>query len=221
MTWYFMSELGILEQIYISKLDIAAVLLAALAHDVLHPGTNNHFQVSSKSAVALLYGDVSVLENQSSTFARELIQRLDLLRHLDLDDQSPLEIRTERMNNTIHDCILKTDMCHHFDLLDIVTFMAHRISSPKSLSHSSMSNKDGSSRPSRTSVTRASMVERGVLMLLPKRFPSNNSMSNHSIGNSIALNISMASLPAINLQDTDSRQDLLNVVLHAAGLLCN
>lgn len=45
MAYCLLTEMGILEQTFISKLDIAALLLAAIGHDVLHPGRNNNFQV--------------------------------------------------------------------------------------------------------------------------------------------------------------------------------
>ena len=45
------------------KLDLLALLLAALCHDIDHPGTTNSFQVMAASPLALLYNDQAVLEN--------------------------------------------------------------------------------------------------------------------------------------------------------------
>merc|ERR1719253_2480921 len=52
---------GRLASLY-SGLQVLTVLVAALAHDMDHPGTNNQFQVKSGSTLALLYNDRSVLE---------------------------------------------------------------------------------------------------------------------------------------------------------------
>ena len=45
------------------KLDLLALLLAALCHDIDHPGTTNSFQVMAASDLALLYNDQAVLES--------------------------------------------------------------------------------------------------------------------------------------------------------------
>ena len=51
-----------------SPLDIFSILVAAVIHDVKHPGLNNAFQVNSRSELAIQYNDVSVLENFSITW---------------------------------------------------------------------------------------------------------------------------------------------------------
>lgn len=38
-------------------------IVAAISHDVDHPGFNNQFLVATKDEIALLYNDQSVLEN--------------------------------------------------------------------------------------------------------------------------------------------------------------
>jgi 3'5'-cyclic nucleotide phosphodiesterase len=45
MTYYLLTEMGVVEQAHLLKIDIAALLLAAIGHDVLHPGLNNQYQV--------------------------------------------------------------------------------------------------------------------------------------------------------------------------------
>ena len=40
-----------------------AALVACLGHDTGHPGRNNAFMVNSKHKFAVLYNDISVLEN--------------------------------------------------------------------------------------------------------------------------------------------------------------
>lgn len=45
MVNYLFVEMGITDQTEMSKFEQAALLLSALGHDVLHPGTNNLYQV--------------------------------------------------------------------------------------------------------------------------------------------------------------------------------
>ena len=47
----------------LSPLEGLALLLAALSHDLDHPGTNNGYHVATQSPLALRYNDQSVLEN--------------------------------------------------------------------------------------------------------------------------------------------------------------
>jgi len=48
---------------FFTQLDVACLFLAALGHDVGHPGTNNAYAIRTKNPLALLYNDKSVLEN--------------------------------------------------------------------------------------------------------------------------------------------------------------
>ena len=47
----------------LSYIEIFAILIAALVHDVGHPGLNNNFQIATSSMLALRYNDRSILEN--------------------------------------------------------------------------------------------------------------------------------------------------------------
>ena len=49
-------------------------LIAALGHDVGHPGVNNHYLVRTADPVALTYNDVSVLENMHAATLLQIIQ---------------------------------------------------------------------------------------------------------------------------------------------------
>ena len=51
----------------LSQLHVISLLLAAVGHDVDHPGTNNAFMVSTDAQLALRYNDVSVLEHPTCT----------------------------------------------------------------------------------------------------------------------------------------------------------
>ncbi len=48
---------------------MASLFISAAAHDVDHPGTNNLFESKTRSKLATLYNDQSILENHhAATF---------------------------------------------------------------------------------------------------------------------------------------------------------
>jgi hypothetical protein len=89
---------------------VLSVLLAALCHDLEHPGTTNAFQVNTGSALALRYNDASVLENHHAATGFALLERAALLRGL-----SAAEYRACR--KAMLAAILATDMSAHKELL--------------------------------------------------------------------------------------------------------
>jgi hypothetical protein len=44
-------------------LDLLSIIIAALGHDIGHPGLTNGFQINASSDMALTYNDISCLEN--------------------------------------------------------------------------------------------------------------------------------------------------------------
>ena len=97
----------------ISDLDIVTLIIAALAHDVGHPGFNNKFMVNSKNELALLYNDISVLENFHCTKTFQLldINELNIFKNFSKEDF--LLIRKKMIGE-----ILATDMAFHFKIVD-------------------------------------------------------------------------------------------------------
>lgn len=57
-----------------TQLEVFAALVAAIIHDVDHPGRNNQFLVSTEDSLAILYNDESVLENHHLAVAFELMK---------------------------------------------------------------------------------------------------------------------------------------------------
>lgn len=71
---YFMFEsCGLQERVHISETSVTCMYLAALGHDVGHPGYNNNFLINFRHDYAITYSDRSVLEN---FHAAELIRLL-------------------------------------------------------------------------------------------------------------------------------------------------
>lgn len=92
--------------------DVLAILIAAAIHDYDHPGVNNAFLINTKSDVALLYNDKSVLENHHIAGGFHLMtqQDRDILQSLPKD--LALEIR-----ESIIVMVLATDIKFHFEEL--------------------------------------------------------------------------------------------------------
>ena len=116
MTYYLLTDMGLYEQLALKKTDLATLLLAALGHDVLHPGNNNLYQINCKSAPAIQYHNESVLENVSSAFVQKSLIHHHFLKGLELDEVAPVE----SILKNIHELILRTDMNYHFRLLQVL-----------------------------------------------------------------------------------------------------
>jgi hypothetical protein len=92
--------------------DVLALLIAAIGHDVGHPGTNNDFQVHSSSHFAISYNDHSVLENfhASATFRILQLPHCNLLKDMSLQTHAGIR-------ETIIKAILSTDISVHFKMV--------------------------------------------------------------------------------------------------------
>jgi len=99
---------------HFTPLDIAALLIACLCHDVDHPGMNNHFEINSQTDLASTYNDLSVLENHHCAFTFRLMRKnpeANILSAL-----SPINYRTLRQ--AVVGMILATDMANHFEFVN-------------------------------------------------------------------------------------------------------
>jgi len=95
--------------------DVVSLILAAICHDVGHPGFTNSFMVNTKSQIALVYNDISVLENHhaSVTFSTLQKQECNVLEGLSTEDWFTIRKR-------IIELILATDMKDHYDLISLL-----------------------------------------------------------------------------------------------------
>lgn len=108
MTYMLLKNTGIINKL---KPHIAlSCLIAALSHDVDHPGNTNSYEINSMSKFARLYNDISVLENHHCTLTFELMEHTGLTKSF--KDNHFKEIR-----KTIITCILGTDMSKHNEYL--------------------------------------------------------------------------------------------------------
>lgn len=92
--------------------DILCCIVAALGHDVGHPGMTNRYLIAVKDELALTYNDQSVLENMhcSITFDTLLKKENAILEHLPSEEWA-------LVRKIIVTLILGTDMAKHFDLV--------------------------------------------------------------------------------------------------------
>lgn len=128
MTYYLMNDISIAEHVSLNPLEIAVLLISALGHDVLHTGRSNAFEKNRHTDISILYNGVSILENQSSLFVRQTIQKHNLIYHLNFarnQKELPSDNNVEKqILDSIHECIIKTDMIHHFALLNTLVEFA-------------------------------------------------------------------------------------------------
>jgi len=99
------------------SLQLFSLLVGAVIHDVGHPGYNNAFQSKSFSETALIYNDISVLENYHASLAFQMIlgtngnSDFNIFKNMD-----PIEfVKCKRL---ITEAILGTDLKPHFTTLD-------------------------------------------------------------------------------------------------------
>jgi len=90
-----------------------AALIAATIHDLDHPGFGNSYLINANHHLAILYNDVSVLENHHAALAFHMMLNdpsLNICAALSRD-----EYRTLRL--AVVDFVLATDMRRHFEYL--------------------------------------------------------------------------------------------------------
>ena len=95
--------------------DILSLIIACLGHDLGHPGLNANFLINSYDIKAIIYNDISPLENFHSSYLFK-ISRLDECNIF--DKFSDLDFRTLRKR--IISEILATDMAVHAKVLGVI-----------------------------------------------------------------------------------------------------
>jgi hypothetical protein len=97
----------------LTQLNKFSFLVSALTHDVDHPGNTNLFEINTVSELAVLYNDVSVLENHHCSMTFRLMNRsgANILSRLPTDQR--IEARKSIIN-----CIMATDMSKHSEVIE-------------------------------------------------------------------------------------------------------
>ena len=100
---------------HMNSIQTLALLIAALGHDVGHPGVTNAFMIKHSAPTSLIYNERSVLElYHSAVFINKIlaINWPDIL-NVDIDGKTKISLK-----NLIISCILATDMAEHFEYID-------------------------------------------------------------------------------------------------------
>ncbi|KAI1305221.1 High affinity cAMP-specific and IBMX-insensitive 3',5'-cyclic phosphodiesterase 8A [Halotydeus destructor] len=93
--------------------DETICLLAAVIHDIDHPGKSSAFLCNSHHELAILYNDVSVLESHHAAYAFKLTMSSESSNIFkNLDKETFKEVR-----HSVIDMVLATEMTKHFEHL--------------------------------------------------------------------------------------------------------
>ena len=96
-------------------IDVFALLISAVCHDVGHLGVNNGFLISYKSDLALLYNDASPLENYHSFLANYILEKIDVCDFRRRWDRT----LKQEFRKLLITSILSTDMAHHYRYISL------------------------------------------------------------------------------------------------------
>ncbi|XP_053140036.1 dual specificity calcium/calmodulin-dependent 3',5'-cyclic nucleotide phosphodiesterase 1A-like isoform X3 [Hemicordylus capensis] len=94
---------------WFSDLEILAMFFSTSIHDYDHNGTSNHFHVLTRSELAFLYNDKSVLENHHVCAAYQLLQNEEMNILVNLTEEEWRELRS-----LVIRMVIATDMARHF-----------------------------------------------------------------------------------------------------------
>jgi hypothetical protein len=104
----FLNDIG--GNVFFDPMDILGLVMAAIVHDMGHPGRSNIFLVNSKDNLAITYNDRSVLENFHAAEAFRLLQRDERANFL----QGLAKDQAAVLRKEVISMVLGTDMTHHF-----------------------------------------------------------------------------------------------------------
>jgi hypothetical protein len=112
MTYKLLLETDLIDKL--KPIIAFGILVAAISHDVDHPGNTNSYEINSVSKNARIYNDTSVLENHHCTLTFELLEHTGLLSSFKGED-------FKEFRKTIIIGILGTDMSKHNECINRLT----------------------------------------------------------------------------------------------------
>ncbi|XP_072888909.1 high affinity cAMP-specific and IBMX-insensitive 3',5'-cyclic phosphodiesterase 8A isoform X4 [Hemitrygon akajei] len=108
-TAYFLNKERIKQSL--DRTDEVAALIAAIIHDVDHPGRTNSFLCNAGSELALLYNDTTVLESHHAALAFQLTTHNDKCNIFKNMERNEYRI----LRQGIIDMVFATEMTKHFE----------------------------------------------------------------------------------------------------------
>jgi cAMP-specific phosphodiesterase 4 len=97
---------------YLGSYERFALVVAAVGHDISHPGLNNLFLCETSHELAIRYNDSSPLENMHCAVLFELVRRPSCAILGDLQQAHYKEVR-----HLIIEAVLNTDYQYHFNMV--------------------------------------------------------------------------------------------------------
>lgn len=88
---------------FLAPMETMCAILAAVAHDLDHPGVNQHFLIATNSHLASLYNNVSVLESHHWRFAISCIKESQVFNHFSAEQWA-------QIRHLLKSLILATDI---------------------------------------------------------------------------------------------------------------
>ncbi|KPP70196.1 cGMP-dependent 3',5'-cyclic phosphodiesterase-like [Scleropages formosus] len=119
---------------YLEDIEIFALFVSCMCHDLDHRGTNNSFQVASKSVLAALYSsEGSVMERHHFAQAIAILNThgCNIFDKFSRKDY-------QRMLDLMRDIILATDLAHHLRIFKDLQKMADAGYDPRNRNHHSL-----------------------------------------------------------------------------------
>ncbi|XP_064206882.1 cGMP-dependent 3',5'-cyclic phosphodiesterase-like isoform X2 [Anguilla rostrata] len=119
---------------YLDDIEIFALFVSCMCHDLDHRGTNNSFQVASQSVLAGLYSsEGSVMERHHFAQAIAILntQGCNIFDKFSRKDY-------QRMLDLMRDIILATDLAHHLRIFQDLQKVAEEGYNPKNRHHHSL-----------------------------------------------------------------------------------
>ena len=97
----------------ISELDKVSLIIAALGHDVGHPGLTNKFLINSRDELSKIYNDRSVLENFHCAKIFQLLENNEINIFSNFSNEDFTSLRKKMIGE-----ILATDMTFHLKIVN-------------------------------------------------------------------------------------------------------
>ena len=96
-------------------LDLLSIFIAALGHDIGHPGLTNTYHINDSTDIAIIYNDISVLENFHASTLFKTIRRTENNIFEKLTNIDYKIIRKRMISE-----ILATDMANHGKVISLI-----------------------------------------------------------------------------------------------------
>ncbi|KAL8292738.1 hypothetical protein RQP46_001350 [Phenoliferia psychrophenolica] len=106
-------------------MDVFALMVAAIGHDVGHPGLSNAYMVNARTPVAQVYDDKSVLENFHTVTLIHMLRRHQF-DYLLGGDFGHLGDQATSFRKVVEASILATDMSRHFGFVNQLNDLGRR-----------------------------------------------------------------------------------------------